>query len=1414
MIDFLMISTRSTKRGTIEVYPKFVIKKSSDLMIRGGDFYAIWIEERGLWSTEEQDALQLIDHELDRYAEENRSRFDTDLKVLHMWDAESGMIDTWHKYCQKQMRDYFHALDEKLVFSNAKTNKKDYASKRLNYPLEAGDKPAYERLMSVLYSEDERRKIEWAIGSIVSGESKKLQKFMVLYGSAGTGKSTVLDIIQQLFEGYYSVFDARALGSSSNSFALEAFKSSPLVAIQHDGDLSKIEDNTRLNSLVSHELMTVNEKFKSTYSNRFKCFLFMGTNKPVKITDAKSGLIRRLIDVSPSGNTIPAVEYKKIVKQVGFELGAIAYHCQEIYLNDPGMYDGYIPIAMLGASNDFYNFVIDSYHVFKSENGATLKAAWEMYKTYCDEAKVQFPHSQRIFKEELKNYFWDYKERFNLETGERVRSYYSGFRTDKFEERVSDKPSKDEPEKITSFVDLTNTKSIVDDMCKDCLAQYATAKDTPSTKWEEVKTKLSSLDTSRTHYVKLPENHIVIDFDIRDSDGKKSLERSIDEASKWPPTYAEISKGGNGIHLHYIYSGDPKMLSSVYDDHIEIKVSIGKSALRRKLTKCNSLPVAPISSGLPLKGETKMLNFEVSMNEKAIRTVIKKNLCKEYHPSTKPSIDFIADTLEKAYSSGMHYDVSDMLNDVFAFAADSTNQADYCMKLVNKLHFKSDEVSPSIEISHVDPDLVFYDVEVFPNLFICNWKVQGKGKPVVRMINPSPTEIEELLRRRLVGFNCRRYDNHIMYARLLGYDNESLYNLSQKIIKGEPNCYFGEAYNLSYTDVYDFASAGNKMGLKKWEIKLGLKHHELGLPWDQPVPEELWLKVAEYCDDDVLATEATFDYLVGDWTARQILADIAGMTVNDTTNALTTRIIFGNNKKPQDQFHYRNLGERVGTLGMEYINFLTTNNVLPKQPGMSNMLADFVAYDGQISILPFFPGYEFNGGKSTYRGEEIGEGGKVYAEPGVYGDVALLDVVSQHPHSDIAEVHQGPVYTARFKELVDGRVAIKHENWAVVEKILDGKLSKYVQKIKDGDITSSDLSNGLKTAINSMYGLTAASFDNAFKDPRNKDNIVAKRGALFMTDLKFAVQKQGFIVAHIKTDSIKIPDATPEIIDFVMKFGKKYGYEFEHEATYDRMCLVNDAVYIAKYASKEKCEELYGFVPGDNRKHPGEWTATGTQFAVPYVFKKLFTHEDISFADMCETKSVTSALYLDMNEDLPDVSGYEKELEKIVANAKKFDIHVDVTKPTGDSELDPIIEAVANGHNYRFVGRVGSFCPIKDGCGGGILLREMVTKSKEKGYAAATGSKGYRWLESDVVLELGKEKDIDRRYYDHLVDEAIESISSYGNFEWFISDDPYIFDPQKNAGKICGRDNFTDCPYWNGHDAEQECKLGYDCLPF
>ena len=1380
MLDFFTIGTRTTKNGTTEVYPKFIMKRSEDLMIRGGDFYAIWVEDRGLWSTDEQDVINLVDRETSKYIQEHKSQFNNTVRPLYMWDAESGMIDAWHKYCQRQSRDNYQILDEKLIFSNAETNKKDYASKRLNYPLEPGSIDAWDKLVSTLYTEEERHKIEWAIGAIVTGDSKKIQKFMVFYGEAGTGKSTILNIIQQLFDGYHTVFDAKALGSSNNAFALEAFKSNPLVAIQHDGDLSKIEDNTRLNSLVSHETMLINEKFKQQYKNHFICFLFMGTNKPVKITDGKSGLLRRLIDVSPSGNKLNAREYKKAVKQVEFELGAIAYHCKEVYLENPGAYDTYVPTGMMGATNDFYNYILDSYHIFKREDGTTLKAAWEMYKNYVEEAKVSYPFSQRTFKEELKNYFYEFNERFAAEDGSRLRSYYRGFRLDKFEDNTT-KKKKDVQKEAPKhhLIEFNAAESILDKECAGCFAQYASSKETPTTKWDNVRTTLSQLDTSRLHYVKVPENHIVIDFDLKDETGNKSFQKNLEEASKWPATYAELSKSGAGIHLHYIYTGDVNKLSRVSDENynIEIKVFTGKSSLRRMLTKCNNLPIATISSGLPLKGDGKVINFEGIKNEKMLRTLIKRNLNKEYG-STRCSVDFIYKNLESAYNSGISYDVSDMKNAIFAFAANSTNQAEYCLKLVNQMKFKSEE--PAASVPNDENPIVFYDVEVFPNLFLVNWKVIGEGKPIVRMINPSPSDIEELLHYRLVGFNVRRYDNHILYARLMGYDNMQLYNLSQKIVNSKKgndrNVLFGEAYNISYTDIYDYAS--KKQSLKKWEVELGIHHQELGLPWDQPVPEERWVEVAEYCDNDVIATEAVWNATQADFVARQIQVDLvrllhgtSNVSVNDTTNSLSQKIIFGNNRKPQNEFNYRDMSKPVGSdqyeeyrlkFGPDYDFRVFDADGMP----LYRSYVPGEKLPAGYSIMPFFKGYTYERGKSVYLNEEIGEGGRVFAIPGMYGDVWDGDIASQHPHSIIFERLFGPTYTKRFEEIVQARVAIKHKDFDRAATMLGGALKPYLNEEQ-----AAGLAQALKIVINSIYGLTKASFANPFRDPRNIDNIVAKRGALFMTLLKNEVQKRGFIVAHVKTDSIKVPDATEEIKDFIIKFGKEYGYTFETEANFEKFCLVNNAVYIAKFK---------------DGKNAGKWTATGTQFAVPYVFKKLFSREDIVFEDMCETKEVQgTAIYLDMNEKLPDVSKYETIMSlrnKAADDLNKSELKtVQLYSNLTDDELEA---KVAEGHHRVFVGRVGNFCPIKPGRGGADLVKEMKDKDGNVKYDSVTGAKGYRWLESEMVRTLGKEADIDRSYYDKLVDAAVEAISQFGDFEYFASDDPYI-GPVFMDGKPC-----------------------------
>lgn len=1319
-MDFLRIhvSEGKTKKSPPEIYPVFVVQDNDDLMIRGRDFYAIWDEENGMWSTKEGRVSKMIDSELQKYKDNHPEL--ADAKVKWMWNGDTGSIDKWHKYCQKQLQDNYHPLDEKLIFSNSGIHREDYASKRLPYPLEAGNHDAWDELVGTLYFPEERRKIEWAIGAVVSGDSKEIHKFLVFYGAAGTGKSTILNIIQELFDGYYTVFDAKALGSSNDSFALEPFKCNPLVAIQHDGDLSRIEDNTRLNSVISHEEMVMNEKFHPTYKSSVKAMLFMGTNRPVRITDSKSGIIRRLIDVRPSEEKIPIKRYRYLMEQIKFELGAIAQHCLDIYKEDPHYYDDYIPKEMIGATNDFYNFVEEMALEFRKKNGTTLNYAWTQYDAYCNEAKVTYPYMKRVFKEELKTYFRHFEERSYV-NGERVRNYYHGFKAEKFgleptEDPVENEVSSDDSEIDISWLQFTEQMSRIDERLKDCVAQYAKADGSPEDYWDNVQTKLSDIDTNRLHYVRVPENHIVIDFDIKDPEtGEKSFKLNQEAAAKWPKTYAELSKSGQGIHLHYIYAGDVSKLKRIFDKNIEVKVFNGKSSLRRKLSNCNNDEVATLYSGLPLKEEVKVVNFDGLKNEKALRTSIKKNLNKEVHADTRSSIDFIFKILEDAYKSGMNYDVTDMRPAILAFAAKSSHQAPYCIKLVGNMQFSSENSSEPEEAYH--DEIVFYDVEVFKNLFVVVWMKDG-GVPV-KMINPTAEQISELCKYKLVGFNCRRYDNHILYARIMDYDLEGLYMISQRIINdenGRNNAFFKEAYNLSYTDVYDFAA--KKQSLKKWEIELGLHHQELGLPWDKPVPEEMWEKVADYCVNDVVATAAVFHELSGDFLARQILADISGLTVNATTNQHTTRIIFGDDPNPQQQFIYTDLSEMFK--GYEY-----------NEKGISKE-----RYSGKIVS-----------GKSIYRGEDPGEGGRVYSEPGMYDNVALLDVASMHPTS-IEQLNLfGDIYTKRFSDLKLIRLLIKHEQYSEASNLFDGKLSKY---LTDKDQAKA-LSNALKIAINSVYGLTSAKFETKFRDNRNIDNIVAKRGALFMIDLQKAVEEMGYTVAHIKTDSIKIPDSTPEIIDFVMEFGKKYGYVFEHEATYEKMCLVNEAVYVAKYK---------------DGKHAGEWTATGTQFKIPYVFKTLFSKEDIIFEDLCETKTVTSALYLDFNEELPNVTDEEKQLAKLIKEAKDSGklSELNLASPPTGSELERLINIISSGHDYQFVGKAGSFCPIIPGEGGGLLMRE-----KDGKYSFATGSTGYRWMEAEMVKVLGKEDKIDHRYYHSLVDSAVASISEYGDFEAFIS---------------------------------------------
>lgn len=1268
-MDFYRIALREPKKKgeAEELYPDFKIGRSKDLMVQGRQFYAIWNEELGLWSRDEYDVQHLVDADLAQYAERLTEKTGQTYSVKYLSSSSNGGWYQFKKYIQN-LGDNSEPLDQSLTFSNTPVKKSDHVSIRLPYALEPGDHSAWDELVGTLYPVNEREKIEWIIGAIVSGDSKKIQKFGVFYGAPGSGKGTVMDVMKKLFVGYTASFDAKALGSNNNQFATDAFRNNPLVAIQGDSDFSKIEDNALLNSITAHEEINMKEKFKPSYDKNINAFLIAGSNKAVKITDAKSGIIRRLIDIHPSGVQIEENHYHTLISRVDFELGAIAAHCLEVYRSlGRKHYSGYRPLEMMLQTDQFFNFIEYNFDIFKEQDGTTVQQAYALYKEYCDATGIEKPKPQYLFREELRNYFDTFKDRGEL-NGVPVRFMYAGFNANKFKT----------PSKTAAAFSLVieDSVSLLDELLSEQPAQYASEAETPKKRWINVDTTLRGVDTKQLHFVKVPENHIVIDFDLKDEDGQKSLERNLEAASNWPATYAELSKSGSGVHLHYHYDADVEVLAPVYSDGIEVKTLLGDSSLRRRLTKCNNVPVTVLSGGLPLKEKKdKMIEEKHIKSEKGVRDLIMRALSKEFG-QTKSSVDFIHKILEDAYSDGVSYDVTDLRSTIIAFAAKSSNQALISMKTVQSMKFKGQDQpeAPLEEDVVADPDnvrdyktLVFFDVEVYKNLFVICWKFRG-GKDVVRMINPTAAEVEELFRMRLVGFNCRRYDNHIMWARMLGYNNLSLYNLSQAIIGGNRNAMFGEAYGASYADIYDFSSV--KKSLKMFMIDLGISKVEMDHPWDVEVPDKLVDTIVEYCVNDVEGTEVVFEDRFQDYVARQILAELSGLQVNDTTAKHTAQIIFQGDRNASSKFVYTDLAT-------------------------------------------MFPGYTFDLGKSQYRGEDPSEGGYVYAEPGVYDNVGEWDIASMHPTSIEKLNFFGP-YTKNYSDLKNARLAIKRGQYDKARKMLDGKLAPFLKEERDAE----SLSYALKIVINIVYGLTSAKFENPFYLKRNRDNIVAKRGALFMINLKHFMQEQGYKVVHIKTDSIKIAgvDAStqPMIDQIITQYGKDYGYDFEFEGVYDKFCLVNDAVFVARKGDK--------------------WSATGAQFQHPFVFKTLFTGEELTFDDLCETKQVNAGtMYFDRELDNPH----------------------------------PVVESM------HFIGRTGRFVPVnEDEADAGALYRVNEDKKtgEPKAYAV-TGTKGYLWLEADrarLRKDEGTEVNIDFGYFNDLVQAAQVTINKFGDFEEFV----------------------------------------------
>ena len=1222
--NFYRFEKRSYNKEII-VQPVFSALYCDDIITAGSGIYAIYDEKTGLYLTKDprQKLYYVIKKDALRYLEsQNLDQGAVTLKTPDISGAQGtmGALDE----CLKHLpAGNINDMNPRLFFDTEPTDRHDRCSYKAPFDLADTPTPYYDKLTQVIFDDDTLKMVEWFYGigmcmlpdkrGNLKGATGQIQKHLNIEGYGGTGKSTFYDIVKAVYGELISDMSFATVFTTNTNESTRCFAAPALYYIDGDASVSSLRNAEDYKKIVGHDTINIKQKYLGSYDKVITGLLGSFTNEPFDINTSKDGIGRRLLNARTTGNTLKEKEYFECMKHIlNEELPAIAKRWKDRFLEmGPHAYDDWKPIEAMARSSIYYNFVSEHLVNTLYANGEIdldrlpLTRAWEEFKTYADDVGYDISRhkvTKFTFRDSMGEYWHRYIDRDATARidGKPHKNVFIDFRWSALGPKEGFKPHSDPVETTKPKFVLDQTESILDELYADQPAMYPTESGALVTTWEKCGTKLRNLDTTKVHHVLVPDpRHIVIDFDLKEN-GQKSRERNLKAIERWPLTYAEHSKSKAGVHLHYIYDGDPNKLASVIEDDIECKVYKGKASLRRVTgAGCNNEPMAHLPADFDLLrlkdvvttnqgGGFDMAGATFEDRDKYLRSFIAKCIRKEHHGATAPEVDFIKEMLDRAYASGSSYDVRYLREDVLQFALSSTNQSDRCLRQVNKMHFCSDDVQdgdfePEIEEIPTNEPIIFYDIECYPNLFLICWKEYGKDH-VTRMVNPEPEAVRAFMTKKLVGFNNRKYDNHMIYAASIGYSNDDLYNLSQKLVsKGTTDATFMNAWNIGYADVMDIAT--KRQSLKKWEVDLGIFHKEMSIPWNEPVPDDRIEEVCEYCANDVIATEAVWDAIESDRKARAILCDLAGKPLITGKQTVIKNIIFPGlkNEDIKKQFVYTDLSQEFPGYTFDIEPVLLKSGEQAQK-------------DGAPKFTPV----------SRYKGHEVGEGGWVWAEPGYYENVVCFDVASMHPHSLMALNLFGD-YTKNFEAIVKTRLAIKHKDFDAARNMFDGRLAKYL----DDESQAKDLAQALKLAINSVYGYTDQK-GGPFYDPRNKDNIVAKRGALFMVEVFDAVTEAGYKVIHVKTDSIKIVNPDKACEDLVMSIGEKYGYKFEVEDRFAKICLLNNAAYIAL-------------------DEDGKWHAKAAQMQEPYTFKTLFTGEEIVFDDLCVTKETKrdNPMYLD-----------------------------------------------------------------------------------------------------------------------------------------------------------------------------------------
>ena len=144
-MDFIRVGQRDNKDGTREFYPALQALESTDLVIRGGQFVAIWDEDTGLYSKRLSHVPDIIDRSFMRMVSEKMRTGDTIKKVRsfdnQIYSRLMGMI--------RSIGDMGPELDRRIVFADETPIKGYAASFKMGYALHDAHPAVWEEIVEL-----------------------------------------------------------------------------------------------------------------------------------------------------------------------------------------------------------------------------------------------------------------------------------------------------------------------------------------------------------------------------------------------------------------------------------------------------------------------------------------------------------------------------------------------------------------------------------------------------------------------------------------------------------------------------------------------------------------------------------------------------------------------------------------------------------------------------------------------------------------------------------------------------------------------------------------------------------------------------------------------------------------------------------------------------------------------------------------------------------------------------------------------------------------------------------------------------------------------------------------------------------------------------------------------------------------